>query len=37
MLGQFMASTFVPEGQGTVAVTDPQASQPDLLATPQHA
>jgi Ca2+-binding RTX toxin-like protein len=37
LLGQFMASSFVPEGQGAVAVTDPQANPPNLLATPQHA
>jgi hypothetical protein len=37
LLGQFMASSFVPEGQGAVTVTDPQANPPNLLATPQHA
>ena len=39
LLSQFMASTFVSDGAGLGAVptTDPQASQPNLLATPQHA
>jgi len=37
LLTQFMASSFVPEGNGAVAVADQQANQPNLLATPQHA
>jgi Ca2+-binding RTX toxin-like protein len=39
LLSQFMASSFVSDGAGLGAVptTDPQASQPNLLATPQHA
>jgi hypothetical protein len=32
-----MASTFVPEGNGVVAMTDPQVNQPNMLAAPQHA
>ena len=39
LLGQFMASTFVPagEGHGATPMADPQAGQPPLLAVPQHA
>jgi hypothetical protein len=37
LLTQFMASSFVPEGNGAVAVVDQQTNQPNLLATPQHA
>ena len=39
VLGQFMASSFVPAGQGHGAtpIADPQASQPPVLAMPQHA
>jgi Ca2+-binding RTX toxin-like protein len=37
LLGQFMASTFVPEGNGVVATIDPQVNQPNMLAAPQHA
>jgi Ca2+-binding RTX toxin-like protein len=39
LLSQFMASSFVSVGAGlgAVPVADPQASQPNLLATPQHA
>jgi Ca2+-binding RTX toxin-like protein len=38
LLSQFMASSFVSVGAGlgAVPVADPQASQPNLLATPQH-
>jgi Ca2+-binding RTX toxin-like protein len=37
LLGQFMASSFVPEGNGAVATVDPQANPSNMLATPQHA
>jgi Ca2+-binding RTX toxin-like protein len=39
LLGQFMASSFVPTGHGfgEVPLADPQQSQPPLLAMPQHA
>jgi hypothetical protein len=38
LLGQFMASSFVPAGgpQGGMPTTDPAANQPPLLAQP-HA
>jgi Ca2+-binding RTX toxin-like protein len=39
LLGQFMASSFVPAGQGLGAtpIADPQAGQQQVLAMPQHA
>jgi Ca2+-binding RTX toxin-like protein len=39
LLGQFMASSFVPAGQGLGAtpIADPQAGQQPVLAMPQHA
>ena len=39
LLGQFMASSFVSdgEGHGAIPMADPQAGQPPLLAMPQHA
>jgi Ca2+-binding RTX toxin-like protein len=39
LLGQAMASSFVAdgEGHGAMPLVDPHASQPNLLATPQHA
>jgi Ca2+-binding RTX toxin-like protein len=39
VLGQFMASSFVApgEGHGAMTMADPQAGQPSMLATPQHA
>jgi Ca2+-binding RTX toxin-like protein len=39
LLGQAMASSFVAdsEGHGAMPMPDPHASQPNLLATPQHA
>ena len=39
LLGQFMASSFVPagEGLGATPMADPQAGQQPLLAMPQHA
>jgi hypothetical protein len=39
LLGQFMASSFVSdgEGHGAMPMADPQAGQPPMLAMPQHA
>ena len=39
LLGQSMASNFVPagEGHGEMPLTDPQVNQPPMLAPPQHA
>jgi Ca2+-binding RTX toxin-like protein len=39
LLGQFMASSFVSdgEGHGAMPLADPQAGQPPMLAMPQHA
>jgi Ca2+-binding RTX toxin-like protein len=39
LLGQAMASSFVAdgEGHGAMPMPDPHATQPPLLATPQHA
>jgi hypothetical protein len=39
LLGQFMASSFVSDGEGHGAppLSDPQAGQPPMLAVPQHA
>jgi Ca2+-binding RTX toxin-like protein len=39
LLGQAMASSFVAdsEGHGAMPLVDPHASQPNLLAMPQHA
>jgi Ca2+-binding RTX toxin-like protein len=39
LLGQFMASSFVSdgEGHGAMPLADPQVNQPPLLTMPQHA
>jgi Ca2+-binding RTX toxin-like protein len=39
LLGQFMASSFVPSGAGNTPtpVADPQSNQQPVLTTPQHA
>jgi hypothetical protein len=39
LLGQFMASSFVAdgEGHGAMPMADPHVNQPPLLAMPQHA
>jgi hypothetical protein len=39
LLGQFMASSFVAdgEGHGAMPMSDPHVNQPPLLAMPQHA
>ena len=38
LLGQFMASSFVAdgEGHGAMPMSDPHVNQPPLLAIPQH-
>jgi Ca2+-binding RTX toxin-like protein len=39
LLGQFMASSFVSdgEGHGAMPLSDPQGGQPPMLSVPQHA